>query len=109
MAHIRINKLLRYGDDLSVDVISSLLGEQVSLNDKLVLSRDVTDYLTMSTEDLIDMKDYLHRILNDRLSVAKQEYASLDNRINNPNLYALSDNDDVDAVNSHLQSLYGDK
>ena len=95
MKHIRINKLLRYGDDLSLDVISSLLGEQVSINDKLVLSRDVTDYLTMSTEDLIDMKDYLHRILNERLSVAKQEYASLDNRINNPNLYALSDDENI--------------
>jgi hypothetical protein len=110
MRHVRINKLLRYGDDLSLDVISSLLGEEVSINDKLVLSRDVTDYLTMSTEDLIEMKDYLHRILNERLSVAKQEYTSLDNRINNPNLYALSgSDDDVDAVNAHLQSLYGDK
>lgn len=95
MAHIRINKLLRYGDDLSVDVISTLLGEQVNPNDKLVLQRDVTDYLTMSTEDLIEMKDYLHRILNDRLSVAKQEYMSLDDRINNPNLYALSDNENI--------------
>lgn len=95
MAHIRINKLLRYGDDLSLDVISSLLGEQVSINDKLVLSRDVTDYLTMSTEDLIEMKDYLHRILNERLSLAKQEYASLDDRINNPNLYALSDDENI--------------
>ena len=93
MKHIRINKLLRYGDDLSVDVISSLLGEDVSINDKLVLSRDVTDYETMSTEDLIDMKDYLHRILNDRLSKAKEEYTSLDNRINNPNLHALSDDE----------------
>jgi len=90
MKHIRINKLIRYSDDLSVDVISSLLGEQVSPNDKLVLSRN---YETMSTEDLIEMKDYLHRILNNRLSMAKQEYASLDNRINNPNLYALSDNE----------------
>ena len=93
MKHIRINKLLRYGDDLSVDVISSLLGEDVSINDKLVLQRDVTDYETMSTEDLIDMKDYLHRILNDRLSKAKEEYTSLDNRINSPNLYALSDDE----------------
>ena len=108
MKHIRINKLIRYGDDLSLDVISSLLGEEVSIHDKLVLSRDATDYLSMSTEDLIEMKDYLHRILNDRLSVAKQEYTSLENRINHPNLHALS-GDDVDAVNAHLQSLYGDK
>jgi hypothetical protein len=91
MKHIRINKLLRYGDDLSVEVIGNLLGEQVSPNDRLVLHKDVTDYLTMSTEDLIEMKDYLHRILNERLSSAKEEYMSLDNRINNPNLYALSD------------------
>lgn len=90
MKHVRINKLLRYGDDLSVDVISTLLGEQVSPNDKLVLQRDVTDYLTMSTEDLIDMKDYLHRILNERLSMAKEEYMSLDDRINNPNLHSLA-------------------
>jgi hypothetical protein len=41
------------------------------------------------------MKDYLHRILNERLSLAKQEYASLDNRINNPNLYALSDDENI--------------
>jgi hypothetical protein len=113
MKHIRINKLLRYGDDLSLDVLSSLLGEELSINDKLVLQRDATDYLSMSTEDLIEMKDYLHRILNDRLSVAKQEYASLENRINNPNLYALSDNistqEEIDAVNTHLQSLYGDE
>lgn len=93
MKHIRINKLIRYGDDLSLDVISSLLGEDVSINDKLVLSRDVTDYETMSTEDLIDMKDYLHRILNDRLSKVKEQYMSLDNRINSPNLYALSDDE----------------
>ena len=91
MKHVRINKLLRYGDDLSLDLISSLLGEEVSIHDKLVLSRDAVDYQTMSTEDLIEMKDYLHRILNDRLSVAKQEYASLDNRINNPNLHALAE------------------
>jgi hypothetical protein len=90
MKHIRINKLLRYGDDLSLDVLNTLLGEELSINDKLVLSRDATDYLSMSTEDLIEMKDYLHRILNDRLSVAKQEYTSLENRINHPNLYALS-------------------
>jgi hypothetical protein len=88
MKHVRINKLLRYSDDLSVDVISSLLGEQVSPNDKLVLSRN---YETMSTEDLIEMKDYLHRILNERLSMAKQEYMSLDDRINNPNLHALAE------------------
>jgi hypothetical protein len=90
MKHVRINKLLRYGDDLSLDLISSLLGEEVSINDKLVLSRN---YETMSTEDLIEMKDYLHRILNNRLSVAKQEYMSLDERINSPNLYALSDDE----------------
>ncbi len=93
MKHIRINKLLRYRDELSVDVISSLLGEQVSSNDRLVLGRDAVDYLTMSTEDLIDMKDYLHRILNERLSLVKQEYASLENRINHPNLHALSDDE----------------
>ena len=90
MKHVRINKLLRYGDDLSVEVIGNLLGQTVSPNDKLVLQKDVLDYLTMSTEDLIDMKDYLHRILDDRLSKVKEEYMSLDNRINNPNLYALS-------------------
>jgi hypothetical protein len=45
----------------------------------------------MSTEELIEMKDYLHRILNDRLSSVKAEYMSLDDRINNPNLHALSD------------------
>ena len=91
MKHIRINKLLRYGDDLSLDVLNTLLGEELSINDKLVLSRDATDYLSMSTEDLIEMKDYLHRILNERLSMAKQEYMSLDDRINNPNLHALAE------------------
>jgi hypothetical protein len=91
MKHVRINQLLIYGDDLSVEVISDLLGQQVSSNDKLVLQRDVVDYLTMPTEDLIEMKDYIHRILNDRLSTVKEEYMSLDNRINNPDLYSLSE------------------
>jgi hypothetical protein len=95
MKHVRINKLLRYGDDLSVDVISDLLGQTVSSNDKLVLQRDVLDYLTMPTEELIEMKDYLHRILNDRLSLAKLEYTSLDDRINSPNLYALSGDENI--------------
>ena len=93
MRHVRVNKLLRYGDDLSLEVLTDLFGQDINTNDKLVVSRDVTDYQTMSTEDLIEMKDYLHRILNDRLSKAKEEYTSLDNRINNPNLYALSDDE----------------
>jgi hypothetical protein len=89
MRHIRINKLLRYGDDLSVEIISDLLGQQVSSNDKLVLSKDITDYLTMPTEDLLDMKDYIHRILNERLAKAKEDYLLLDEKINTPDLFRL--------------------
>ena len=48
-------------------------------------------------EELIEMKDYLHRILNDRLSAVKAEYMSLDNRINNPDLYALSGDEIMDS------------
>jgi len=91
MKHVRINKLLRYGDDLSVEVIGDLLGQTVNPNDKLVLQKDVLDYLTMPVEELIEMKDYIHRILNDRLSAAKEEYMLLDDRINNPDLYTLSE------------------
>ena len=71
MRHVRVNKLLRYGDDLSLEILTDLFGQDINTNDKLVVSRDVTDYQTMSTEDLIDMKDYIHRILNDRLDVLK--------------------------------------
>jgi hypothetical protein len=74
--------------------MSDLLGQQVNPNDKLVISKDHSD---MSTEELIEMKDYIHRILDDRLSVVKAEYMSLDNRINNPDLYALSGDEIMDS------------
>ena len=98
MRHVRVNKLLRYGDDLSLEVLTDLFGQDINTNDKLVVSRDVTDYQTMSTEDLIDMKDYIHRILNDRLDVLHNDYLSLKDKINQPDLYSLSDNEETDVI-----------
>lgn len=98
MRHVRVNKLLRYGDDLSLEVLTDLFGQDININDKLVVSRDVTDYQTMSTEDLIDMKDYIHRILNDRLDVLHNDYLSLKGKINQPDLYSLSDNEETDVI-----------
>jgi hypothetical protein len=98
MRHVRVNKLLRYGDDLSLEVLTDLFGQDINTNDKLVVSRDVTDYQTMSTEDLIDMKDYIHRILNDRLNVLHNDYLSLKGKINQPDLYSLSDAVETDVI-----------
>jgi hypothetical protein len=92
MAHIRINKLLRYGNELSVEVIGDLLGQQVSSNDKLVLSKNHSD---MSTEELIEMKNNIHRILNERLSALRSEYMDLDDKIHNPDLYILNTNEEL--------------
>ena len=92
MGHIRINKLIRCSTNLTLEVMSDLLGQQVNPNDKLVISKDYSD---MSTEELIEMKDYLHRILNDRLSAVKAEYMSLDDRINNPELYTLVTDENI--------------
>lgn len=98
MRHVRVNKLLRYGDDLSLEVLTDLFGQDINTNDKLVVSRDVTDYQTMSTEDLIDMKDYIHRILNERLDVLHNDYLSLKDKIEHPELYSLSDNKETDVI-----------
>ena len=92
MRHIRINKLLRYGDNLSVEVIGDLLGQQVNPNDKLVLSKNHND---MTTEELIEMKNSIHRILNDRLSMLKLEYMALDDEIHNPYLCTLVTDENV--------------
>ena len=94
MRHIRVNKLLRYGDDLSLELLSELFGHEVNRNDKLVINKDVTDYLTMPTEELIEMKDYLHRILNERLEALHTNYLSLKGKINNPDLYSVSDSEE---------------
>jgi hypothetical protein len=94
MRHVRVNKLLRYGDDLSLEVLTDLFGQEVNSNDKLVINKDVTDYLTMPTEELIEMKDYLHRILNERLESLHTDYLSLKGKINNPDLYSLSDSEE---------------
>ena len=98
MKHVRVNKLLRYGDDLSLQVLTDLFGQDINTNDKLVLSKDVTDYQTMSTEDLIDMKDYIHSILNDRLGVLHNDYLTLKDKIEHPELYSLSDNEEKTEV-----------
>ncbi len=98
MRHVRVNKLLRYGDDLSLEVLTDLFGQDINTNDKLVVSKDVTDYQTMSTEDLIDMKDYLHRILNERLDVLHTDYLSLKDKIEHPELYSLSDDEEDTEV-----------
>ena len=98
MKHVRVNKLLRYGDDLSLQVLTDLFGQDINTNDKLVLSKDVTDYQTMSTEDLIDMKDYIHSILNDRLDVLHNDYLTLKDKIEHPELYSLSDNEEKTEV-----------
>jgi hypothetical protein len=92
MRHIRINKLIRCSNDLSIEVIGDLLGCEVNPNDKLVLSKDHDD---MTTEELIEVKNYIHRILNDRLSTVKAEYMSLDDRINNPDLYTLVTDENI--------------
>jgi len=92
MRHIRINKLIRSSNDLSIEVIGDLLGCEVNPNDKLVLSKDHDD---MTTEELIEVKNYIHRILNDRLSTVKAEYMSLDDRINNPDLYTLVTDENI--------------
>lgn len=92
MRHIRINKLIRCSTNLTLEVMSELLGQQVNPNDKLVISKDHSD---MSTEELIDMKNYIHRILNERLAVLKSEYMDLDDKIHNPELYTLVTDENI--------------
>ena len=99
MRHVRVNKLLRYGDDLSLEVLTDLFGQTINSNDKLIVSKDVTDYQTMSTEDLIDMKDYIHSILNDRLEILHNDYLSLKDKIDHPELYSLKNDDDEEYQN----------
>jgi hypothetical protein len=92
MRHIRINKLIRCSTNLTLEVMSELLGQQVNPNDKLVISKDHSD---MSTEELIEMKNYIHRILNERLAVLKSEYMDLDDKIHNPELYTLVTDENI--------------
>ena len=92
MGHIRINKLIRCSTNLTLEVMSDLLGQQVSPNDKLVISKEYSD---MSTEELIEMKNYIHRILNERLAVLKSEYMDLDDKIHNPELYTLVTDENI--------------
>lgn len=91
MRHVRVNKLFRYGNDLSLEVLTDLFGQDINPNDKLVIKKD---YKNMSTEDLLNMKDYIHRILNDRLDVLHNDYLSLKDKIDHPELYSLKDDDD---------------
>jgi hypothetical protein len=48
----------------------------------------------MPTEELIEMKDYIHRILNERLDALHTNYLSLKGKINNPDLYSVSDSEE---------------
>lgn len=92
MRHIRVNKLLRNSSELSLELLSELLETSVNPNDKLGI---LSDYESMTTNELIDMKNYLHRILEQRVDALQQDYISLHNRVNNPNLYELTENEEI--------------
>jgi hypothetical protein len=91
MKYVRVNKLVREG--VSIEVLSDLFGQNINPNDKLVINKDHND---MSTEELIEMKNYIHRILNNRLDILHNKYSSLKDKIDHPELYVLSDQEYIE-------------
>jgi len=93
MGYIRVNKLLRY-TDLSIEELTGLLGgeEVLNSNTKLGVYREENgslDYNSLSTDELITIKNYIHRLLDIRLSSLHDEYISLKVKIEHPDLCSL--------------------
>jgi hypothetical protein len=93
MAYIRINKLLRH-TDLSIEELSSMIGEEVlNPNTKLGIYREENgslDYNSLSIEELLSIRNDVHKVLDRRLSSLHDEYISLKVKIEHPDLYSLA-------------------
>jgi hypothetical protein len=94
MGYIRINKLLRY-TDLSIEELTGLLGgeEVLNPNTKLGIYREENesvDYNSLSTDELLSIRNSISRVLDNRLSSLHDEYISLKVKIEHPDLYSLA-------------------
>lgn len=91
MGYIRVNKLLRY-TDLSIEELTGLLGgeEVLNRNTRLGIYREENgsiDYNSLSTDELLSIRNSISRVLDRRLDEIKKQWMLLDDKINNPNLY----------------------
>jgi hypothetical protein len=94
MGYIRINKLLRY-TDLSIEELSGLLGKEEVLNPNTKLGiykeeNGSVDYNSLSIEELLSIRNDVHKVLDRRLSSLHDEYISLKVKIEHPDLYSLA-------------------
>jgi hypothetical protein len=95
MGYIRVNKLLRY-TNLSIEELTGLIGGREVLNPNTKLGvykeeNESIDYNSLSTDELISIKNDILRILDGRLSVLYNEYSVLKNKIEYSNLYSLAE------------------
>jgi hypothetical protein len=83
MKYIRVNKLLRT-TDWTLEELSSIFGENINPNTKLGVYREEDgsiDYRSLSSDDLLDIRNNINRILNDRVETMERQYIDLKKKI----------------------------
>lgn len=83
MKYIRVNRLLRT-TDLTFDELTGMFGENINSNTKLGVYREEDgsiDYRSLSSDDLLDIRNNINKILNTRLDTMEREYMDLKKKI----------------------------
>ena len=83
MRYIRVNKLLRT-TDWTLEELTCIFGENINPNTKLGVYREEDssiDYNSLSSDDLLDIRNNINRILNNRVETMEREYIDLKKKI----------------------------
>jgi len=83
MRYIRVNKLLRT-TDWTLEELTSIFGENINPNTKLGVYREEDssiDYNSLSSDDLLVIRNNINRTLNNRLETMEREYIDLKKKI----------------------------
>lgn len=83
MKYIRVNQLLR-NTSYTLEELTCMFGENINPNTKLGVYREEDgsiDYRSLSSDDLLDVRNNINKILNTRLDNMEREYMDLKKRI----------------------------
>jgi len=83
MKYIRVNQLLR-NTSYTLEELTLMFGENINPNTKLGVYREEDgsiDYRSLSSDDLLDVRNNINKILNTRLDNMEREYMDLKKKI----------------------------